>query len=263
MQQPKASRDSQKIIADYQRLLADAAKLQVKPPVSQSYDRRRDTVVICAPHPDDECLMGAVALMLRRKNGWQIINMPMTYGSDSTQVKRRRRELKRACAVAGFVLSPAEQSGFTEVNLATRQRNKKKWRSMVLKLVERLKDIQPKALVCPHAEDGHPTHIGTHWLVMDALAHMPKSFKCDVYLTEYWQPMADPNLLLEVPPADAALLLEALSCHVGENKRNNFAARFPAWLMDNVRRGAERAYSRGCKAPQATFAVCLKKTVFE
>ena len=51
--------------------------------------------------------------------------------------------------------------------------------------------------------------------------------------------MAEPNLLVESGVEDVADLVAALACHVGEVRRNPYHARLPAWMMDNVRRGAE------------------------
>ena len=39
-------------------------------------------VLIFAPHPDDECITGALALRLMREAGKQIINIPVTFGSN-------------------------------------------------------------------------------------------------------------------------------------------------------------------------------------
>ena len=51
--------------------------------------------------------------------------------------------------------------------------------------------------------------------------------------------MDDPNLAVEISEADLADLIAATSFHVGEVKRNPYHLPLPAWMMDNVRRGAE------------------------
>lgn len=257
---PKSTRPPKaatKLITQYQRLLranlSASQKNNMPPPLKKNHP----CVVICAPHPDDECLMGAIALHLRRLHGWQIVNFAVTYGSDRRQVARRKKELRAACGVAGFSLFDL---GLNNVNLITRKNKPREWRQKVDQVAAALQALRPKAIVLPHADDGHPTHIGTHWLVMDALRHMPRGFKCDLYFSEYWHPQKAPNLLHPCPPEDAALLLAALACHAGENKRNNFAARFPAWLMDNVRRGAEIVGGKGARAPQFDFGMVYKKS---
>ena len=70
--------------------------------------------------------------------------------------------------------------------------------------------------------------------------------------------MTDPNLLVESSVADVADLIAALACHAGEVRRNPYHARLPAWLMDNVRRGAERLGGQGGVAPDFTFATLYR-----
>ncbi len=45
---------------------------------------------------------------------------------------------------------------------------------------------------------GTSTHIGTHFLVMDALKSLPAKFECHVVETEFWGAMETPNLMVEV-----------------------------------------------------------------
>jgi len=53
-------------------------------------------------------------------------------------------------------------------------------------------------------------------------------------------------------------LLAALSFHVGELQRNPYHLRMPAWLQDNVRRGAELVGGQGGKAPDFVFATLYR-----
>jgi hypothetical protein len=57
---------------------------------------------------------------------------------------------------------------------------------------------------------------------------------------------------------DVADLLAALSVHVGEVRRNPYHLRMPAWLQDNVRRGAELVGGQGGQAPDFTFATLYR-----
>ena len=110
----------------------------------------------------------------------------------------------------------------------------------------------------PHEHDGHKTHIGTHFLVLDALKTLPAAFKCHVVETEFWGQMTEPNLLVESGAKDVADLVAALACHVGEVRRNAYHARLPAWMIDNVRRGAELVGGQGGAAPDFTFATIYR-----
>jgi hypothetical protein len=49
-----------------------------------------------------------------------------------------------------------------------------------------------------------------------------------------------------------------LSFHVEEVKRNPYHLRLPAWLMDNVRRGAELVGGQGGAAPDFIFATLYR-----
>jgi hypothetical protein len=60
--------------------------------------------------------------------------------------------------------------------------------------------------------------------------------------------------MVEYSDQDAADLMTATSFHVGEVKRNPYHVLIPAWMMDNVRRGAELVGGQGGAAPQFTFA---------
>ena len=62
----------------------------------------------------------------------------------------------------------------------------------------------------PHETDWNSTHIGTHHLVMDALARQPSDFACHVVETEFWGAMATPNLMVESSVDDLADMMTAL-----------------------------------------------------
>jgi LmbE family N-acetylglucosaminyl deacetylase len=116
----------------------------------------------------------------------------------------------------------------------------------------------PRVIFVPHENDVHPAHIGVHLLVLDALKTLPRGFACFVVETEFWGQMADPNLLVEIGAEDLADLIAALSFHACEVKRNSYHARLPAWMLDNVRRGAELVGGRGAKAPDFAFAAIYR-----
>lgn len=73
----------------------------------------------------------------------------------------------------------------------------------------------------------------------------------------------EPNLMIGVNESDAATLLSALVCHAGENARNSFDARFPAYLIDNVRRGSERVGGKGAASAPDDFAMLYKVGVWK
>jgi LmbE family N-acetylglucosaminyl deacetylase len=227
--------------APHQKILPDAPK-----------------VLIFSPHPDDECIIGGLALRLLREAKWNVINVAVTLGSKRERRATRLRELKKACASLGFGLVVPGKLGLERINPETRRRNRARWQVAVGVVAQILAEHQPRVIFVPHEHDGHETHVGTHFLVLDALKTLPAAFKCHVVETEFWGQMTEPNLLVELSVNDAAALVAALACHVGEVRRNAYHARLPAWMMDNVRRGAELVGGQGRAAPDFEFATIYR-----
>jgi LmbE family N-acetylglucosaminyl deacetylase len=117
---------------------------------------------------------------------------------------------------------------------------------------------RPAVVFLPHAADWHSTHIGTHYLVLDALRRMPPEFSCHVVETEYWGAMSSPNLMVESSSEQLADLVAALSLHRGEMARNPYHLRLPAWMIDNVRRGSELVNGERAAAPDFLFATLYR-----
>lgn len=214
--------------------------------------------LIFSPHPDDECIVGGLALRLRREAGFRVVNIGVTLGSKVERRKARLKELSNACELLGFGLEQITPGGLEEINSTARTQEPERWEAAVRATAALLWQHKPQVICVPHAQDWHPTHIGTHWLVMDALQTLPVNFRCAVVETEFWGQMASPNLMVESSVADVADLVAALALHVGEVKRNPYHLRLPAWMMDNVRRGAELVGGSGGKAPDFTFATLYR-----
>ncbi|HLW78857.1 MAG TPA: PIG-L family deacetylase, partial [Terriglobia bacterium] len=179
-------------------------------------------VVYCAPHPDDESLSGVLALRLSLEAGARVTNVAITLGSDIAQRARRRRELESACRALGFdLVIPTEpstasssaaraESGFERVNAETRETHPAEWSAKVESLSGIFDRQPPDVVFAPHVEDFNTTHIGTYWLVLDALgSHLERGGRGPVTLiqTEFWHPLADPNLMVGVSPETLAAML--------------------------------------------------------
>jgi N-acetylglucosamine malate deacetylase 1 len=215
-------------------------------------------VLIFSPHPDDECITGALALRLLRESGMRVTNVAVTLGNNKARRTARMRELIGACGYLGFGLILAGKDGLEKITPDMRRRDKKHWAKAVAAIAVILEREKPAVVFVPHEDDWHPTHIGTHFLVLDALKRLPKSFNCSVVETEYWGAMKTPNLMVESSEGDLADLMAALSFHAGEVRRNAFHLRLPAWMQDNVRRGTEIVGERGGKAPDFVFATLYR-----
>ena len=215
-------------------------------------------VLVFSPHPDDECIIGGLPLRLLRECDAHVINVAVTLGSNQQRQAERWTELNEACNHLGFTMLATDEHGLTDVNLATRSERPEQWATAVAVITDILTRQQPKIIFFPHDADWNRTHIGTHYLVRDALAKMPQGFQCLALETEFWGTMATPNLMIESSINDVTDLVTALSLHRGEVMRNAYHLRLPAWMIDNVRRGAELINGQGQTAPQFSFATLYR-----
>lgn len=216
------------------------------------------TVLIFSPHPDDEVIIGGLALRLLREARWRVINLAVTLGSKRGRQAERLAELQACCECIGFELEQTAPNGLEKVNAKTRQQEPEHWTRSVQVIAEILARHQPRVIFFPHELDWNVTHIGTHFLVLDALKTLPDSFACHAVETEFWGQMPTPNLHVEIAPRDLADLITALTFHVGEVKRNPYHLSLPAWMQDNVRRGGELVGGQGAAAPDFTFATLYR-----
>jgi LmbE family N-acetylglucosaminyl deacetylase len=205
-------------------------------------------VLLFSPHPDDEIVTGLLPLRLMREAGAQIINVPVTFGSNPLRRAARAEELKAACGYLGFQTleetGRLPQRGFQNLEKET--------------IVELLIAFRPVAIFVPHAEDWNSRHESTHHLVMNALSAMPAEFSCFVVETEFWRPMKNPNWMVEADTPMLADLIAALALHAGEVARNPYHLSLPAWMMDNVRRGGEVVLGQGGTPPAFAFATLYR-----
>ena len=214
--------------------------------------------LIFSPHPDDECIVGGLALRLVRETGMRVINIAVTLGSKKERQQSRWIELQNACRWLGFELEAAAPDGLGKINPKTRADDPAYWSNAMKTINALLVKHRPRVIFFPHQADWNSAHVGTHFLVMDAVKNLPADFQCALIETEFWGQMASPNLMVESGNDDVADLLAALSFHVGEVKRNPYHLRLPAWLQDNVRRGAELVGGQGGAAPEFMFATLYR-----
>jgi LmbE family N-acetylglucosaminyl deacetylase len=213
--------------------------------------------LIFSPHPDDECVTGALALRLRRE-GVAVVNVALTQGSNKARQAERLAELQQACRFLGYGLAQTRPNGLEKVNPRTRQSDPATWQPMVQTIADILHQHQPKLVFCPHQFDWNSTHIGAHFLVVDALRSLGPALECLLVETEFWGQMTTPNLMVESSIEDVAELVTALSFHAGEVSRNPYHILLPAWMQDNVRRGAELVGGQGQAAPDFDFATLYR-----
>jgi LmbE family N-acetylglucosaminyl deacetylase len=248
-------------VSEIARLAREArvAPLGGQPPLPRAkLDAGAPKALIFAPHPDDECLVGGLALRLQRETGLRVVTVAVTQGSNKARQGPRWAELTAACDYIGFDLVATQPGGLERINLETRTRDAEQWRHSVEVVGGILAHHRPAVVFAPHDGDWNSTHIGTHYVVMDALARQAPDFVCTVVETEYWGAMATPNLMVELSADHVTDLMTALTFHVEEVRRNPYHVLFPGWLMDNVRRGGEIVGGQGKAAPDFTFATLYR-----
>jgi len=220
-------------------------------------DDDADKVMVFSPHPDDECIIGILPLRLMHEAKMQIVNVAVTLGSKEERRKPRFEELKKACAFLNWKLELCGEDGFAGVSADTEEDNSALWNAYLREIAKLIKKHKPAVIFAPHKKDGNETHRGVAKLVREAVKTLP-GFSCVFINTEFWAPMAKPNLLVESNAEYLAELVSALSFHVGELERNPYHVNLPCWMSDNVRRGAELIGGKGAPAPAFNFGTVYK-----
>lgn len=211
-------------------------------------------VMIFSPHPDDECLIGGLALRLLRESKWQAINVPVTLGSNKDRKLPRLEELTGAMNYLGIEIQKLTELGFDRINPAGRENDKKNWAEAVVIVADKLLEQKPELIVFPHEKDWNSSHIGVYYLITEALATLSKDFTCRVLLTQFWGEIYNPNVMVEISDEDLADLVAATTFHAKEVERNPYHLCLPAMMLDAVRRGGEVVGGQGGEVPSFRFA---------
>jgi len=249
------------LVQDFARLVEDGKSLPLgafdKPDrAAPAEDAPR--VLVFSPHPDDECIIGGLALRMMKECGLRVINVAVTQGSAKERQGPRLEELRGACDYLGFGLETIGECGLEKVKTSTRDNEPEFWADSVKAVAAILEKHCPHTILFPHDSDWNSSHIGVHHLVMDALKSLGDDCECNLVETEFWGAMDDPNLMVEISAEDLGDLIAALTFHVGEVNRNPYHLLTPAWMQDNVRRGGELVCGQGGTPPDFAFATCYR-----
>jgi len=248
------------LVQEYARLLHEGKRATLggfEPLARPKVDPDSARALIFSPHPDDECIIGALPLRLMREAGFNVINVAVTQGSNKARQAERFAELRAACEYIGYGLIQTKSTGLEKISPKTRQYDSAHWQECVGVIRGILREQNPRVIFFPHDNDWNSTHIGTHHLVVDAMLGI-EGFECYTIETEYWGANACPNLMVESSAQEVADLVSGTSFHVGEVRRNPFHLFMPAWMQDNVRRGSEVVGGQGEAAPDFTFATLYR-----
>src|SRR3954470_9867335 len=153
----------EKFVSEYAELYRQGRKLSLggfpsapKPVVAQD----ASTVLIFSPHPDDECIIGALPLRLLREARMRVINVAVTQGSKKERQMERLSELQKACEFMGYELIQTKPNGLEKVNPKTRQSDPAYWNEMVRIVADIVKGATPRIVFFPHQNDWNSSHMG-------------------------------------------------------------------------------------------------------
>src|SRR5437016_14613588 len=79
--------------------------------------------LIFSPHPDDEVIIGGLALRLLREAKWNVINVAVTQGSKKERQAGRLTEMRACCECIGFSLIQTATGGMEKINVNLRRQD--------------------------------------------------------------------------------------------------------------------------------------------
>lgn len=239
----------EKIVREGKNLPFGNVPIPSHPPIPSN----APVAMIFSPHPDDECIIGGIALRLLRENQFRVINVAVTQGSHPHRQIPRLNELIPACQFLNFDLIQTSPTGLAKIKPDTPSTDPEYWQNATRITRNLLLQHQPHIILFPHELDQNSGHIGVNMLTHDALRACGPDFSTLLCETEFWSPMRDPNVLVEIGARDLGDMLTALSFHEGEVSRNPYHVRTPMWMIDNVRRGGEIVGRQGGTPPDFVY----------
>ncbi len=146
-----------------------AAGRLIRPRPGRFSPSGRDRVLVIAPHPDDEAIGCAGAIILHRRSGDEVGVAYVTDGSrsragglDAAQMRSRREQEARAAAVRMGV-SRFEWFGLEEGNWT--------FDRLTARLAALLRQLAPRIVYAPSRVDFHPEHRSVAHCLAKALAN--------------------------------------------------------------------------------------------
>ncbi|HEY0455130.1 MAG TPA: PIG-L family deacetylase, partial [Verrucomicrobiae bacterium] len=115
-------------------------------PIKPTHLATTPKALIFSPHPDDEVIIGGLALRLLRELAWNVLNVAVTQGSSKARQAERWKELQACCDYVGFGLVATRPNGLEGINLVARAQNAANWETSVERIVEILSEHQPRAI---------------------------------------------------------------------------------------------------------------------
>ena len=112
-----------KLASNYARLLKEGRSFPLgtfQPAPRPAIPANAPKALFFAPHPDDECVVGGIAMRLLRQAHMGLINVAVTLGSKKERQQERLHELQNACNYLGFGLVTTAPDGLEKINSKAR-----------------------------------------------------------------------------------------------------------------------------------------------
>lgn len=194
-------------------------------------------------------------LMALRDAGWRIINLACSLGRPEDS-GRRRVELERACAMAGFqLIVPDELPPIgAQDDLVAAQRR------LSDLIVCTLRDVGAQSIVGPSPHDGHHGHEVVGRAIRDAVEQSADPLQ--VLFWGLWADLPLPNLLVSFDAARLSEITRDLGAHAGELARNPLDRLAEARATANAVLGPERVFGFGAPGIEEPYAELLTDVVW-
>jgi len=146
-------------------------------------------IIVFAPHPDDETLGCGGTIAKRLKEGYEVMVVLMTDGSqafsgvlgiDTDPSPERLREIRRdEVRRAMRMLNVKEENLlFLDFEDESLEKNEEKAKDKVMEILNK---NQPSEVYFPYEKDSHPDHRATNHIVRNSIKKLRLSVKCYRY----------------------------------------------------------------------------------
>jgi LmbE family N-acetylglucosaminyl deacetylase len=209
-------------------------------------------VLHVSPHPDDELLGTGAVLLSLAAAGHRVTNCAVSLGRRPERA-RRERELREACARAGFdliVCSPPYEIGLHDDRAAAQAR-------LTEEVARIVADAGFELLIAPSPHDGHQGHE----VVGRACVAAAQTTSVPLWMWGLWSDLPLPTLLHQFGQPVLHLVLRALEAHESQLERNDLrrVLRARAQLVAGL--GPERVFGFGGPGIDAPYAELLCEAV--
>jgi LmbE family N-acetylglucosaminyl deacetylase len=208
-------------------------------------------VLHLSPHPDDELLGTPAVLIALADAGHEVVNLAVSLGRPE-QAERRERELRDACARAGFTLhvcTPPLRIGRDDDRSAAQ--------SQLTDALVRGGAAGFELVVAPSPQDGHHGHE----LVGRAAATAAAALRIPLWTWGLWSELPVPTILYPFGPELLDRIEHALAAHAGELARNDYRRLLRTRAQINAITGPERVFGFGSPGLEEPYAELLCELV--